>query len=79
MEQSLPSFSLRKQFGAIVWLVRNFSDSPILFVFPSALRSLCTLYNVRHFVQPLLMNRRQHVHIDYRFSVPKASSRSTEV
>ncbi|KAI9447697.1 putative P450 monooxygenase [Lactarius indigo] len=46
MEQSLPSFSLRKQFGAIVWLVRNFSNSPITSVLPSAIRSLCLLYNI---------------------------------
>lgn len=46
MEQSLPSFSLRKQCGAIVWLVRNFSDSPIQSVFPSAIRFSCSLYKI---------------------------------
>ena len=82
MEQSLPSFSLRKQFGAIVWLVRNFSDSPIMSIFPSTIRSLCSLYNVRHSVNPLfttqLTKRRQHGHIDHRYSIPKNSCRPTD-
>ncbi|KAI0306863.1 putative P450 monooxygenase [Multifurca ochricompacta] len=46
MEQSLPSFSLRKHFNVIVWVVRNFSDHPLMSIFPSTIRSLCLLYKI---------------------------------
>ncbi|KAI0265040.1 cytochrome P450 [Gloeopeniophorella convolvens] len=46
LEESLPSYSIRKYLNAVVWLVRNFSDHPLMVIFPPSIRSMCSFYKI---------------------------------